>query len=33
MTDEEFKTSVRAVFPTIKFIDCHTDEYSIVMTY
>lgn len=33
MTDEEFKTSVRAVFPEIKFVDCHTDEYSIVMTY
>lgn len=33
MTDEEFKTSVRAVFPEIKFIDCHTDEWSIVMTY
>jgi hypothetical protein len=33
MTDEEFKTSIRAVFPTIKFVDCHTDEWSIVMTY
>ena len=33
MTDEEFKTSVRAVFPEIKFVDCHTDEWSIVMTY
>lgn len=33
MTDEEFKTSVRAVFPEIKFIDCHTDEWAIIMTY
>lgn len=33
MTDEEFKTAVRAVFPEIKFIDCHTDEWSIIMTY
>ena len=33
MTDEQFKTAVRAEFPTIKFIDCHTDEWHIVMTY
>lgn len=33
MNDEEFKTAVRAVFPNIKFIDCHTDEWNIVMTY
>ena len=33
MTDEAFKTAVRAVFPEIKFIDCHTDEWDIVMTY
>ena len=33
MTDEEFKTAVRAVVPAIKFIDCHTDDWNVVMTY
>ena len=33
MNSEEFKTSVRAEFPTIKFIECHTDEWDVVMTY
>jgi hypothetical protein len=33
MTDEEFKTAVRAVFPTIKFVDCHMDDWIVVMTY
>ena len=33
MNAEQFKTAVRAVFPDIKFINCHTDDWDIVMTY
>jgi hypothetical protein len=33
MTGEAFKAAVRAVYPAIKFIDCHTDEWDIIMTY
>ena len=33
MTNEEFKTVVREAFPTIKFIDCLTDDWNVVMTY
>lgn len=33
MNAEQFKTAVRAEFPSIKFVDCHTDEWDIIMTY
>ena len=33
MTNEQFKTAVRAEFPTIKFIECHMDDWDVVMTY